>query len=106
MDKFIPELRLIKPPRPDRKLFQYVILVIVFCSVITSTIHKKASIVGGLLAVSSVLLVHRLSVRDYKEWLNYQRISLRQKRRDRHGEKSFFKLYSKKCIDKVDSNSL
>ncbi len=86
MEKLITEISRRRPPKPDKDLFKFVVVVIAFSAAIASTVHKEC-LIAGLLALSAVYFVHRLSVRNYKVWLHCERITLRKMRRDKYAEK-------------------
>jgi hypothetical protein len=75
------------PGRPENWFFQFLIASCVVSAGYTYiTKNKQVGIFGGLAGVSTVLFIYRLSVRDYKEWLFWERVDLRRTRVEKNGK--------------------
>ena len=75
------------PGRPNNWFFQLLIAICVVGAGHTYiTRNKQAGILGGLAGVTTVFFVYRLGVRDYKEWLFWERVDLRRTRVEKNGD--------------------
>ena len=74
------------PGKPENWFFQLLIAICVVGAGHTYiTKNKQAGILGGLFGVTTVLFVYRLGVRDYKEWLFWERVDLWRTRVEKNG---------------------
>ena len=74
------------PGRPENWFFQLLVAVCILGAGHTYiTKNKQAGFLGGLAGVSTVFFIYRLSVKDYKEWLFWERVDLRRTRVEKKG---------------------
>ena len=74
------------PGRPENWFFQLLVAVCILGAGHTYiTKNKQAGFLGGLAGVSTVFFIYRLSIRDYKEWLFWERVDLRRTRVEKNG---------------------
>ena len=75
------------PGKPDIRIFRFLIaMFIVGAGSAYLRGNKQTAILGGITGVSKVLIIYQLSVRDYKEWLFWERVDLRRARIEKNSE--------------------